>query len=388
MGILDFVRQGTQEMLIQRPDEQKSLLIYKHPENTIPNWAQLTVDADEAAVFFRDGSLVGTLRTAGVSQRHTLSSQNIPFLGRLVDNMTGGNIFVTDLYFVTMKPFYDVRFGGTLGSLADPQLGEMVTPRIFGNMALQIVDPERFIVSYVGMQGSMSNEQVTKWITDLFLNSVKTVVGELMVQQQLSFLELMPQQNQLAQLLMSRCPDFENIGVRLVQVGAFDINLSEADLNKLSEAQAEMAQAQREIRIAEMKIKQAQAQAAQRQFELDQNYANDQRYVQNLAGGNFGQYAAGRAMLGAGEGMAQGGGGEGGGGGEMMAGAGMGAGFAMAGAMGQAFQPQAQAPAQPAAASAGASPMLQELEKLAGLKAQGILSDEEFAAAKAKLLGL
>ena len=46
---------------------------------------------------------------------------------------------------------------------------------------------------------------------------------------------------------------------------------------------------------------------------------------------------------------------------------------------------QAPAPA-PAPAAAGAGGVVEELEKLAALKTAGILSDEEFAAAKAKLL--
>ena len=45
--------------------------------------------------------------------------------------------------------------------------------------------------------------------------------------------------------------------------------------------------------------------------------------------------------------------------------------------------PPAAAPA-PAAAS---SPMIDQLNQLAALHTQGVLSDEEFAAAKAKLLG-
>ena len=48
---------------------------------------------------------------------------------------------------------------------------------------------------------------------------------------------------------------------------------------------------------------------------------------------------------------------------------------------------QAAAPPPPPAAPAG-DPTIAELEKLAALKQQGILSDEEFAAAKAKLLGI
>jgi hypothetical protein len=49
---------------------------------------------------------------------------------------------------------------------------------------------------------------------------------------------------------------------------------------------------------------------------------------------------------------------------------------------------QAAAPAAaPAASGAGSSDVIAQLQQLADLKAQGVLSDEEFANAKAKLLG-
>jgi len=47
-------------------------------------------------------------------------------------------------------------------------------------------------------------------------------------------------------------------------------------------------------------------------------------------------------------------------------------------------QQQAPAPA-PAPAPAASSPMIDQLNQLAGLHQQGVLTDEEFAAAKAKL---
>ena len=50
MGIMDFVKGGVKEMMIARPDEKKSLVVYKHPDQNIPFWSQLTVDSDEAAV--------------------------------------------------------------------------------------------------------------------------------------------------------------------------------------------------------------------------------------------------------------------------------------------------------------------------------------------------
>ena len=48
----------------------------------------------------------------------------------------------------------------------------------------------------------------------------------------------------------------------------------------------------------------------------------------------------------------------------------------------------APAPAPPAAGTGGSEALTAELERLAGLRSQGVLTDEEFVAAKAKLLGL
>jgi hypothetical protein len=52
----------------------------------------------------------------------------------------------------------------------------------------------------------------------------------------------------------------------------------------------------------------------------------------------------------------------------------------------QAAPPQEAAPAAPAPA-AGNSDMIQQLKDLADLHSQGILTDDEFAAQKAKILG-
>jgi len=55
----------------------------------------------------------------------------------------------------------------------------------------------------------------------------------------------------------------------------------------------------------------------------------------------------------------------------------------------QAAQDQQQAPApqQSAAPSGGGGDMMGQLQQLADMKSSGVLTDQEFAAAKAKLLG-
>lgn len=342
MGILDFIKSGVGDLMIARPDSAKDQLVYKHPDQTIPNRAQLTVDADEAAVFFKDGSIVGTLRSAGVGHRHTLSTESIPFLDRIVDKFTGGNVFVTDLFFVTLRPVFNQRFGGELGMMEDPLLGEVVTPRIYGTFSFQIVAPEAFIVKYMGVQGGKSNEDLLQWISGLMMNSIKTVIGQVCVSEQKSMLQLMPMQQLLAEKFMESTPDLNEIGARIVEMGQFQLNLSDEDEQRLKDAQSEIGAAKRAARVASLGISEAEAKAAQRQFELDQTFQNDARYVQNMAG-NYASYAAGQAMIGAGRGMSEGGGG--GDGGAMTGGAALGVGIGMAQAMGQAFAPgQQQAP--------------------------------------------
>ena len=340
MGILDFIQSGVRELMIARPDSAKSQLIYKHPEQTIPNGAQLTIDADEAAVFFRDGAIVGTLRTAGAGQRHSLRSENIPFLGRIVDKFTGGDVFVTDLFFVTLRPVFDQRFGGELGLIEDPMLGELITPRIYGSYAFQVTNPEAFILKYVGLQGGRSNDDLLVWINGLFLNSIKTVIGQLCVTEQKSVLQLLPMQDQIGKKLLEVAPDLNAIGCRIVQIGQFSLNLSDHDESRLKAAQSEIGTAKRAAKVAQIGISEAEALTRQKQLELDQKFQNDARYVQTLAG-NYSNYAAGQAMIGAGQGMAQGGGE---GGGALTGGAALGVGLGMAQAMGQAVAAGGAAP--------------------------------------------
>ena len=107
MGIMDFVKGGVKEMMIARPDNVKGVIVYKHPDQNIPMYSQLTVDSDECALFFKDGKYVGYLPPG----RHTLQSQNIPFLNQLVTQFTGGNVFIAEIYFVKMMPVRGVTFG-------------------------------------------------------------------------------------------------------------------------------------------------------------------------------------------------------------------------------------------------------------------------------------
>ncbi len=287
MSILDFVKAGVKQMMLARPDDKKHLVVWKWPDQNIPLMSQLTVDSDEVAVFFKNGQCMGVLPGG---QRHTLSTQNIPFLGHFVNEFTGGNIFIAEIYFVKNQPIRGLPVGGPIGETIDPLTQEMVTPRIFGEMSVQVVDPARFIIGYTGQAGQAEdNDVIFDWVKGLFMLGVKTTLGEVCEVEGKSLLQAVSLTTQLAQRFVQRCQPLEDIGVRVHQMGNFNINFSAEDRARLVAAQAEVAKANRGVAIA-------QAQAKAKQFELDQKFGQDQRYVQQLAG-NYQNYMAGQAMV-------------------------------------------------------------------------------------------
>lgn len=300
MGIGDFLKRGVGEMMVARPDSAKDYAIYKHPDQTIPTVAQLTVDSDEVAVFFKDGKVVGTLPPG----RHTLKTQNIPFLSDLVDKFTGGNVFISEVFFVSTRQFPGIKFGGRIGSVEDPKSGVPVETSVYGDFALQIIKPEELILGLVGMRQT-DNESFFSWFKQQVLKVIRDQIAELIVKQKWPLLDVVSgaYTEEISDTVLTGVVKYvAPYGVSIVQMGNFVISIKEED---------------------EVNLKKLYTDAA---------------YVR-MAGGMQGyqQFAAGKAMMGAGEGMSKGGGdgGGGGGGNGMLGGAALGVGFGMAQMFGQ-----------------------------------------------------
>lgn len=295
MGIGDFIKRGVAEMMIARPDEAKNFIIFKHPDRTIPMKSQLTVDADEIALFFRDGQIVGLVQPG----RHTLDSSNIPFLSNLVDSFTGGNVLMAEVFFITVRELPDLKFGGRIGSVEDPKSGVPVETMVHGTYSLRVTDPQKFLLGLHGMQAT-ENEAAVRWIRDQLLKTIRDRIAELLVKQKWPLLDVTSgaYTEEIEQEVLVGCKKHvDDYGLSIIRLGNFVISIKDED---------------------EANLKKLYTDAA---------------YVR-MAGGmsGFQQFAAGKAMMGAGEGMAKGGGE---GGGALLGGAGLGVGFGMAQMFGQ-----------------------------------------------------
>jgi membrane protease subunit (stomatin/prohibitin family) len=293
MGVINFIKRGVKELMIARPDEAKEYAIYKHPDQTIPNNAQLTVDSDEIAIFFKDGKVEGKIPPG----RHTLNSSNIPFLSNMVDSFTGANVFIAEVFFVSVRQFTGIKFGGRIGSVEDPKSGVPVETMVHGEFALQITNPEALILGLTGMRQA-DNESFFSWFKQQVLKVIRDQTAELIVKKNWPLLDVVSgaYTEEIEETVLLGVRKYvEHYGVVITQLGNFVLGLKEEDEKRLKDLYTDAA------------------------------------YVR-MAGGmqGFQQFSAGKAMMGAGEGMSQGGGSGGEGGNSMLGGAALGVGFGMA----------------------------------------------------------
>ena len=340
MGIISFIKGGVSELAIARPDSAKDHWVYKHPDQTIPMKAQLTVDSDEVALFFKDGKYVGSF-SAG---RHTLDASNIPFLGQLVDKFTGGNVFICEVFFVTTREMPAIKFGTSIGDVMDPQTKLRVRLMVYGEFSAKVIDPTKFVIGLSG-QRATTNDLAVGWFKSLVQKTMKDNIAELIVKQDWPMMKVTSgaytDEIETATLTNVR-KNIEPYGVEIIRFGDFSITMDQADKERLDKLVERMA------------------------------------YVSATGGmAGYQQLAQAEMMMGAAEGMKKGGGG-----GTGLEGAGIGMGFAMAGQMANMMGGGAAAGQK----VESKDQIMAMLKQLGELKAAGVLTDAEFEAKKKELL--
>src|SRR3954451_24972067 len=264
MGLLK--REISREF-IAVPDERKSQIVFKWPDVNIRRFSKAIVDADELALFLNTGQVVGVMPPG----RHEVDASELPFLGAVIDHFTDGNAYRVELYFVATREFVGNTFGGRIDNVQDPQTGMLVTLRVFGDYSLRVMDPVAMITNLTGTVDVANNEAITLWVADQLLKVMRTDVTRQIVRlgcPVLGVAAFIPEIEQA--VIQAGSVQLETYGLAIVRMGNFDINLAEEDEDNLK------------------------------------GFSKDTAYSR-LAGG-FQQYAAGEALLGAGEGLAKGGG--------------------------------------------------------------------------------
>ena len=159
-------------------DETGQEMAHRYPEEgsgEIKMGAQLVIRENQAAIFFRDGKGLDILGPG----RHTLSTMNLPIITKVLSLPWGfTSPFRTEIYFINMKVFTNMKWG-TKDPVVfkDSELG-MVRLRAFGIFTTRITQPLLFINTIVGTMGEYFTNDIEGYFRDIIVSRLNDFLGE------------------------------------------------------------------------------------------------------------------------------------------------------------------------------------------------------------------
>jgi membrane protease subunit (stomatin/prohibitin family) len=173
--MFEFFKKETAKLFIARPPEAAQVLVWRYPDQSIPDGAKLTVREDECVVFFRQGQCIGVLG-AGT---YPVCSSNIPFLGHwVVSPLTGDNHYLTELFFIRRAEHIHQAGPRELGQYSDVGSRHLVTLHFVARCMLQVTDPVRLLTSVAGIDASAS-QRVAALVDERIRSLLARYVGQL-----------------------------------------------------------------------------------------------------------------------------------------------------------------------------------------------------------------
>ncbi len=200
--------------IIEYHDPTGNEICHKIPESGSAETrlgSQLVVREYQQAVFFRDGKALDVLGPG----RHTLTTQNIPILAKLVNLAFDDrkSPFRTEVVFVNTKIFNDMKWGTKEPvPFRDADLG-YVQLRAFGNFTMQVKDPLLFVNTLVGGRGRFSTADIGNFLRDVIVSRLNDLLGEVLK----SIFDLARMYDEIAAAAKVRMgDDFAKYGIELL----------------------------------------------------------------------------------------------------------------------------------------------------------------------------
>ena len=240
MGIFDSLKKSIKDLYIARPPEAAKALIWRYPEQGIPDGAKLTVRSDESVIFFREGRFAGSL-DAGT---YTIDTDTIPFLDNLiVAGLTGGNDYICELFFVRKAEFIHETKQRELGTYNDLASRHVITVQFNARYGVIVTDALA-LITMLGGQTADSSETVGRFLDSRLKSLLSAIVGQLLAEQPALSVVSNAYNEQIGQMIHEKAKDeFANQGLELTRFLGLNLSLdneSESALREFGRQQAKL----------------------------------------------------------------------------------------------------------------------------------------------------
>ena len=268
-----------------------STFIWKHPSEDFNSFTQLIVHESQEAVFFMNGEALDLFGPG----RHTLETQNIPKLGKLLNRTTNGDTpFHCEVYFINKTVQMGIKWGtDSKVRFLEPTYGVPLEIGASGELNLMVSDARKLLIKLVGTMNGIAWEDRSGGFTKslsasfrpLISTAVKTNLSSVIKNNSMNILEIDENLGTLSEVLKkSMLPGFEEYGLTIPELYVTTIVLPENDPNFRRIRDLHAISLQQRMVEAETTIKTARAEAeaavtvAERQAVLErETTATEQR---------------------------------------------------------------------------------------------------------------
>lgn len=191
-----------------------STFVWKHPCEDFNTTTQLIVHESQEAIFFLNGQALDLFGPG----RHTLETQNIPLLRRIINIPTGGETaFHCEVYFINKTEQMAIRWGtDSKVQYIEPTYKFPLSIGASGEMALSVEDSRKLLVKLVGTERVLDRQQLTTYFRSILMAKVKTYMAQAMRMNAINIFEIDEQLESFSADIGNRlAPDFLDYGVQL-----------------------------------------------------------------------------------------------------------------------------------------------------------------------------
>jgi len=197
----------------------------KHKEENLSTLTQLVVAESQEAVLFSKGRIVGKFGPG----KHTLNTENLPFLRNFFGIPFGGNNpFRAEVWFVNKTTQLTIDWGTGSMRFHDPDYQEMVPIVCRGRYGLQVIDAERFLVKLVGALPQFTSGELTNHFLGALVSKTKSVVLSYMQANNIGIKSVAGHLEQISAFLRQSMVEFwEDFGFNLIGFYITSIDVDE-----------------------------------------------------------------------------------------------------------------------------------------------------------------
>ena len=224
-------------------DGKPNVMAWKHPNQELGTWTQVIVNETQEVVLVKEGKVLDVLGPG----RHTLSTDNIPILSKLINLPFGGKSpFTAEIWYINKVMALDVKWGTAPAiQLEDPKYHVFIPVTSYGQFGIQVDDSKEFITKLVGTLPTFEHDTMVKYFRGVFVSNIKSCISKYLVKKQISILEINAYISEISEELERVLePEVAEYGIKLVNFYVMSIEAPEEDsaVKKLKEILSKKAE--------------------------------------------------------------------------------------------------------------------------------------------------